>query len=142
MKRLKTLLHSGLIGISIGMIWIAVEAMLSLNIQSIKTGKLPLTTFLFWLVASFLIGIFFNLASWIFDNDKWSLRKQIIVNFFICFVPWILFCLLLNDFNYTWHSLVITIFNFIIMYAIAYGGYFFRLWLDIKHINEQLKKKG
>ena len=144
MKRLKTLLHSGLIGISIGMICLAVKVLLSLNNQriGIEKAQLSFISILIWLVVSFLIGLSFNLSSWIFDNDKWSLREQIIINFFVCFVAWILFYFLLNDLSYTWQSFGIAVLNFVVVYVIAYGRYLYNLWLDIKHINEQLKKKG
>ena len=53
MKRLKTLLHSGLIGISIGMICLAVNVLLSLNNQriGIEKAQLSFISFLIWLVA-------------------------------------------------------------------------------------------
>lgn len=64
MKRLKTLLHSGLIGISIGMICLAVNVLLSLNNQriGIEKAQLSFISFLIWLVVSFLIGLSFNLS--------------------------------------------------------------------------------
>lgn len=141
MRNLRSILFSGLIGIGIGMIWMAVNVLLSLNGQRIETAKLYLMTFLFWLAASFFIGIFFSLASWIFDNEKWSLRKQIIVNFFVCFGAWFLFSLLINDFSISWNSLIVTVIDFVIMYVIAYGGYFFQLWNSVRQINAKLKEK-
>lgn len=54
MKRLKTLLHSGLIGISIGMICLAVNVLLSLNNQRIGIEKAKLSLYLF------LFGLLFH----------------------------------------------------------------------------------
>ena len=63
MKTFKNMVISGLVGIGIGMIWMAVDLVLSVNGQSIENAKMFVSSFLFWLVASFLIGVFFYLAT-------------------------------------------------------------------------------
>lgn len=145
MKNIKDLLNSslicGLIGIGIGMIWLAVDFWLSLNGQNIATAKIYLTTFIFWMIISFLIGVFFYLASWIFNNEKWSLKKQIFINFFVCFIAWFLFNLLIDNFSMSLNMFIGIIVDFIIMYAIAYGGYFLHLWNTVRQINAKLKEK-
>ena len=142
MKHVRYMLNSGLIGIGIGMIWIAVDLLSSLDLKNLEIAKLSAVNFLFWLVASFLIGIFFYFAGWIFNNDSWSLRKQIVVNFFVCLIAWLLFNFIINDFKYSWSLLLTTIASFIIMYTIAYGYYFFHLWHEVNQINKKLKKNG
>lgn len=142
MKHVRYMLNSGLIGIGIGMIWIAVDLLSSLDLKNLEIAKLSAVNFLFWLVASFLIGIFFYFAGWIFNNDSWSLRKQIVVNFFVCLIAWLLFNFIINDFKYSWSLLLTTIASFIIMYTIAYGSYFFHLWHEVNQINKKLKKNG
>ena len=124
------------------MIWIAVDLLSSLDLKNLEIEKLSAVNFLFWLVASFLIGIFFYFAGWIFNNDSWSLRKQIVVNFFVCLIAWLLFNFIINDFKYSWSLLLTTIASFIIMYTIAYGSYFFHLWHEVNQINKKLKKNG
>lgn len=142
MKHVRYMLNSGLIGIGIGMIWIAVDLLSSLDLKNLEIAKLSAVNFLFWLVASFLIGIFFYFAGWIFNNDSWSLRKQIVVNFFVCLIAWVLFNLIINSFSYSWSLLMTTVISFIIMYTIAYGTYFFHLWHEVNQINKKLKKNG
>ncbi|WP_288646896.1 DUF3021 domain-containing protein [uncultured Lactobacillus sp.] len=142
MKHVRYMLNSGLIGIGIGMIWIAVDLLSSLDLKNLEIAKLSAVNFLFWLVASFLIGIFFYFAGWIFNNDSWSLRKQIVVNFFVCLIAWVLFNLIINSFSYSWSLLMTTVISFIIMYTIAYGTYFYHLWHEVNQINKKLKKNG
>ena len=55
MKTFKNMVISGLVGIGIGMIWMAVDLVLSVNGQSIENAKMFVSSFLFCLVASFLI---------------------------------------------------------------------------------------
>ena len=119
MRNVKNMLVSGLIGIGIGMVWVAADLFLSLNGKDVVAMKMSVLYFLFWLVTSFVIGIFFYFASLIFNKDSWSLRKQIIINFFICLSAWLLFNLTINNFNFSWHLFGAVIVDFIIMYAIA-----------------------
>ncbi|MDE6547041.1 MAG: DUF3021 domain-containing protein [Lactobacillus sp.] len=140
MRNIKNTLVSGLIGIGIGMIWVAADLLLSLNGKDIAAMKMSVLYFLFWLVTSFVIGIFFYFAGLIFNKDSWSLRKQIIINFFICLSTWLLFNLTINNFNFSWHLFGAVIVDFIIMYAIAYGIYFWHLWHDVREINKKLKQ--
>lgn len=140
MKKIGQLLVSGLIGIGIGMAWIVVQILMEYSWKNLANSTLKLSEFLFWILTSFLIGIFFNLATWIFNNDNWSLRKQIIINFFVCLVAWLIFNFFVNGLTVIEKRWPVVIGNFIIMYAIAYGTYFFNLWNDVKQINAQLKK--
>lgn len=140
MKKVVQLLVSGLIGIGIGMAWIVVQILMEYPWKNLANSTLQLSEFLFWVLTSFLIGIFFNLATWIFNNDNWSLRKQIIINFFVCLVAWLIFNFFVNGLTVIEKRWPVVIGNFIIMYAIAYGTYFFNLWNDVKQINAQLKK--
>ena len=119
MKHVRYMLDSGLMGIGIGMTWFAVDLLVSSNWKNLETAKLSAVNFLFWLIVSFLIGVFFYFAGWIFNNDSWSLRTQIVVNFFVCLVAWVLFNLIINSFSYSWSLLMTTVISFIIMYAIA-----------------------
>lgn len=145
MKNIKDLLYngliSGLIGIGIGTIWMAMDFLFSLNGQNSATAKIYLTTFLFWTIISFLIGIFFYLASWIFNSEKWSLKKQIFINFFVCFIAWFLLNLLIDNFSISLKMVIRVTVDFIIMYAIAYSGYFLRLRNTVRRINAKLKEK-
>lgn len=140
MKHFKYLMNSGMIGIAVGMIWLAVDFFLSPINHDLHTEKIPVSYFFFWLIVSFMIGVFFNLAGWIFNNDNWSLRKQITINFFICLIAWLLFVWFLNNLQYTWSTLLVAFGNFIIMYAIAYGTYIYHLYVDVKKINKKLKQ--
>ena len=94
MKNLKQLLVSGLIGVGIGMSWLAVEILGMYYSENLAKSTINVSTFLFWVLASFLIGVFFFLAGLVFNNDSWSLRKQIfiickfILNFYSIFILW------------------------------------------------------
>lgn len=133
----KSLLLSGLIGTGIGMIWYACELVHDVGFQNVNIES---SNFLFWLLASFLIGLFFNLAGWIFSNDNWSLRKQIVINFFVCFTAWFLFEMAQYNFRLDGIAVIQVIISFLIMYFLAYGSYLLSLRHDIKQINQKLKE--
>ena len=140
MKKVVQLLVSGLIGIGIGMTWIVVQILLQSSWNNLANSTLKISDFLFWILESFLIGIFFYLVCWIFNNDSWSLRKQIIINFFVCLTAWLVFNFFVDGLTVMEKQLAIIIGNFILMYALAYGVYFFHLWNEVRQINIQLKK--
>ena len=140
MKKVVQLLVSGLIGIGIGMTWIVVQILLQSSWNNLANSTLKISDFLFWILESFLIGIFFFFFFWIFNNDSWSLRKQIIINFFVCLTAWLVFNFFVDGLTVMEKQLAIIIGNFILMYALAYGVYFFHLWNEVRQINIQLKK--
>ncbi|WP_297817457.1 DUF3021 domain-containing protein [uncultured Lactobacillus sp.] len=141
MKNLGRSMVSGLIGIGIGMIWFGVEVLFSLNGRNIASATVYVSSLIFWIFASFVIGIFFYVASFVFDKDDWSLRKQIIVNFFVCLIAWLIFAFALNDFVFSWLLLTEVIGKFLLMYAIAYGAYLLHLFHEVREINNKLKEK-
>lgn len=140
MKKIENILVSGLIGTGIGMIWMSVEILLVYSGKDLSKSNIAVPNFLFWVVTSFLIGIFFCLAGLVFNNDEWSLKKQIVINFFICLAAWLVFNFYLSDFRLTSMNFALVISEFLIMYVIAYGLYFYNLWNEIKEINAKLKQ--
>lgn len=134
MNRIKSIFISGLLGVSIGAIWYTINAWMLTN------HVISLSSLTFWLIAGFIIGLVFSLASLIFEIENWSLKKQIFVNFFVLLIAWIAFYAAFLDLQFdanTWLNMLIT---FIIMYVIAYGAYFLHLRNDIKQINRNLPK--
>ena len=53
MKNLKQLLVSGLIGVGIGMSWLAVETSGMYYSENLTKSTINVSTFLFWVLASF-----------------------------------------------------------------------------------------
>ena len=140
MKRVESFLANGLVGIGIGMIWYLVETVLQTG-ENWQHVQVPFTSLFFWLIATFVIGVFFNLAGLVFEQTQWSLRKQIIVNFFVCYIAYFAFELVINDFELSIHFFLVITGDFILMYLIAYGLYFLQLYQDVKQINHKLKEK-
>ena len=65
---------------------------------------------------------------------------MIIINFFVCLTAWLVFNFFVDGLTVMEKQLAIIIGNFILMYALAYGVYFFHLWNEVRQINIQLKK--
>lgn len=141
MRKVEEFLVSGLIGIGIGMGWTTVQILTSVRFENLKGSTISAADFLFWVLASFLIGIFFSLARYVFDNEQWSLKKQIVINFFICLSAWMVFNFYLTGFQFAKMNLWVILGEFVIMYVLAYGAYIFNLLNEIKQINEKLKKR-
>lgn len=128
MRQVKNLLLGGLASIGVGTIWYILTA----------NGKADYHSLLFWTIAAFIIGVIFNIASLIFRVDKWSLKKQVTVNFFVLFAAWIIFNVAILNFDLSLNNWLYVLISFIIMYAIGYGSYLFNLRKDIKQINQKL----
>ena len=122
MKHIVRLINSGLVGIGIGMTWLGIDILQNQFFKNRLETTISVKYFLFWLGSSFLIGIFFYF------------------NFFICLGAWLSFCFFLNKFNYSGSALLEMIIDFVIMYALAYGIYFYHLWHEVKRINKKLKE--
>ncbi|PIN31371.1 DUF3021 domain-containing protein, partial [Bifidobacterium animalis subsp. lactis BB-12] len=60
---------------------------------------------------------------------------------FVCLAAWLVFNFYLNSFDFVGMNLLLVIGEFIIMYTIAYGAYFYHLRTEVKQINEKLKKE-
>lgn len=140
MKKINGSIISGLIGIGIGMIWFGVEVLFSLYGRNFASATVEVSNLIFWILASFIIGIFFYAAGFVFSKDDWSLRKQIIFNFFVCLISWLIFTFALNDFVFSWLLLIEVFGQFLLMYAIAYGAYLLHLFREVKEINNKLKE--
>ncbi|MDF4143187.1 DUF3021 domain-containing protein [Lactobacillus kefiranofaciens] len=140
MKRVTSFLVSGMIGIGIGMVWYVVETMLQTG-ENWQHVQVSFTSLIFWLIATFAIGAFLNLAGLVFEQTQWSLRKQIIVNFFVCYIAYFAFELVINDFFLSIKFFLVVTGAFVLMYLIAYGLYFWQLYQDVKEINQKLKEK-
>lgn len=133
-----SLIMSGLLGIGIGTIWYILNILMQAHWQlKIDISLADLT---FWTVAAFFIGVAFNLATYFFQRDDWSLKKQIAINFFVCYFAYFLFELAINSFAFSWLFLFEVTIAFLLMYFIAYGDYFWHLYRDVKRINKRLKK--
>lgn len=126
-------------GIGVGTIWYLITGLIQ-NKWQLK-GEIDVADLAFWTVAAFFIGIAFNLTSFIFQIDNWSLRRQIIINFFVDYFAWLLFELAINSFYFSWQFLFEITLIFLIMYLIAYGQFLGQLYRDVKRINQKLKKQ-
>ena len=140
MKKLESGLMSGLIGIRIGTVWYIIASLIIYQGKNIDSVKLSLNNMIFGVISAFLIGLAFYLASYIFQIDKWSFRKQVGINFFVLLLAWILFSEAINGFGLTITEIGENSLIFILMYAIGYGSYFADLHRQIKEINQKLQK--
>lgn len=134
----KSLLLSGLMGAGIGMIWFTAEAVYYDNYYHAST--VPTRLLLLYTPISFLIGVLFNLAFRIFNKTEWSLRKQLIVNFLVCYLGWLLLELIANSFQFNFYFFIQATWQFLLMYVLTVVIYFIDLRHDIKQINQKLRE--
>lgn len=140
MKRMESFLVSGISGMGIGLTWYSIVILFQTG-TNWKNAQIPFTSLLFYLIVSFVMGAFFNLTGLIFEQTQWSLRKQIIVNFFVSYVAFFAFELVINDLALSVHFFLVITGVFVLMYLLAYGLYFLQLLRDVKQINQKLKEK-
>src|SRR5699024_12493605 len=116
MKYLRIILISGLIGIVIGMIWLLVELLFSMNSNNLHSVTISGTEFAFWIVEAFVIGVLFYLEGLIFQKDDWSLRKRFVFHFFVCFVAWTFFELIIVYFYFCFGLFFVILVSFLFFY--------------------------
>ena len=92
------------------------------------------------MLASFIIGIYFGLSSFIYENDKWSPLKMIVIHFSLSIVVYFIVAFTVNWVPFHFFAILGSILLFIIIYSIFGTGYYLYYKRMEEAMNKHLKK--
>ncbi|WP_042142545.1 DUF3021 domain-containing protein [Paucisalibacillus sp. EB02] len=94
------------------------------------------------MLASFLLGIYFSIASFIYETDKWSPLKKTIIHFTLSITVYFLIALPVGWIPFTPLSIVVGILLFSVLYGLYWVGFLLYFKRIEASMNKQLNQKG
>src|SRR5690625_1427405 len=113
------ILKRAMFGIAYGGIstFIALTVLMILEINS------PVSQIWLYTLAGFMIGIYFGVASFIFEIDHWSPLKTTVIHFLLSIVFYFMIALSIGWIPFTLTAIIISIFIFTAVYCVYWLGY-------------------
>ncbi|HAM81702.1 DUF3021 domain-containing protein [Ornithinibacillus bavariensis] len=133
---IKEILRRGLYGIAFG----GIATFIALTI--IKFAHFEETAAEVWnhMLASFGLGIYFGLASYIFETEKWSPLRKTITHYTLSIFVYILIALPVGWIPFNFKAVAIGILLFTVLYSLYWTGFFIYYKRNVDSMNEQLGK--
>lgn len=92
------------------------------------------------MLASMIIGIYFGLASFIYESDTWSPLKKVVIHFCLSIIVYFIVALTVGWIPFNFLSIMIGTFMFIIVYGIYWTGSYLYFKKMEDTMNKHLKK--
>lgn len=94
------------------------------------------------MLGSFAIGIYYGLASFIFEVNEWSYLKQTFIHFLLSIVIYFIIALSTGWVPFTLSAIIISGLVWIIIYTLVWAG-FYQYYKKVEAtLNEELQKKN
>lgn len=113
------ILKRTMFGISYG----GINTMIALTILMIYQITPPISTIWLYTLMGFILGIYFALASFIFEVETWSPLKKTVIHFTSSISCYFIIALSVGWVPFKTKAIIITILLFIIVYAIFWFSY-------------------
>lgn len=96
-----------------------------------------------WLnmLASMFLGVYFALAGFIFEYDKWSPLKQLIIHFFLSLFVWLPIATYVGWIEIKPSSLLLGLVIFIIIYTIFWLSFRYYFRKQAEALNNSVRRK-
>jgi len=109
----------------------------------IKFGDIEASASGVWnhMLASFSIGIYFGLASLIFEMETGSPLKKTAIHYCLSIVVWLIIALPVGWLPFNLVSVIVGILTFTIIYSIYWTGFYLYFKKVEAAMNEQLQKR-
>lgn len=130
-------LKRSIIGIAFG----AISTFIALTIMKFNNIEGTISEVWLHMLASFILGIYYGLSSFIFENNRWSPLKKTIIHFSLSIVVYFLIAFPVGWVPLHPLAIVLSIFIFIVIYVLFWSGYYLYYKKVEASMNAQLKKK-
>jgi hypothetical protein len=133
---MKEILHRTFYGIAFG----GIATFIALTI--IKFGHFEETAAEVWnhMLASFGLGIYFGLASYIYETEKWSPLRKTITHYTLSILVNILIALPVGWIPFNFPAIVIGVALFTILYSLYWTGFYIYFKKNVASMNKELDK--
>ncbi|WP_068672137.1 DUF3021 domain-containing protein [Oceanobacillus sp. Castelsardo] len=96
-----------------------------------------------YMLCSLIIGIYFGLASFIFEDNGWSYLKKTVIHFFLSIAVFFTITLFIADWiPFSVAAISVSFVVFIFVYAVFWMGYYLYYKKVEAELNASLKKKN
>lgn len=131
------ILKRGMIGVAFGGIYTFVA------LTIIKFNHIEVSISEVWthMLASLILGIYFGLSSFIYENERWSPLKKTVIHFSLSIIVFFLIAIPIGWIPFQILSILLGILLFIIMYSLYWTGYYLYFKKMENDLNEQLQRK-
>lgn len=114
---------------------------IALSIMKIYEVEASVSEIWLHMLASFLIGIYFGLSSFIFNDNGWSYLKKTIIHFSASIIFYYIIALPVGWVSFKPLAIVGSIFAFILVYCLFSTGYFLYYKKVADALNDELLKR-
>ncbi|API92137.1 hypothetical protein J32TS6_25760 [Virgibacillus pantothenticus] len=123
-----------------GIAYGAIAVFTALTILMILNVTLPIFQIWLYTLASLALGIYYGLASFIFELESWSPLKKTLVHYSLSITIYFTFALSLHWVPFHWKAILVTIIGFTIVYALFWFGYTLYYKRVESSLNDTLQK--
>ncbi|HLQ98243.1 MAG TPA: DUF3021 domain-containing protein [Candidatus Dormibacteraeota bacterium] len=109
--------------VMIGIAYGGISTFIALTVLMILEINPPVAQIWLYTLAGFMLGIYFGVASFIFEIDKWSPLKTTVIHFLLSIAFYFMIALSIGWIPFTFTAIIISIFIFTAVYCIYWLGY-------------------
>ncbi len=124
-----------------GIAWGGLVTFFALTVLMINDINPDVSTIWLYMLASFVIGIYYGLAAFIFAIESWSPLKKTLIHFFLSMIVYFSIALSIGWVPPTFLAISLTTVVFIVIYSVFWGGYTLYYKKIEESLNDSLDKK-
>jgi len=130
------ILKRGFMGIAFG----GLATFIAITILMLHDAEIVATEVWFHMLGSYGLGIYFSVASLIFENENWSLLKQLCIHFPLSIAVFFLIAVPLGWVPFTIWASLLALGAFTFYYSIFWIGFWIYAKKQTGKLNEELNK--
>ncbi|MFS8630937.1 MAG: DUF3021 domain-containing protein [Bacillales bacterium] len=131
------ILRRSMMGIAIGGIF----TFIALTVMKFGGAEATVDQIWLYMLSSFILGIYFGLASFLFEDNGWSSLKKTVIHFFLSVaVYFIIVFFVAKWIPFTGKAIFISFLLFVFVYVVIWFGKYFYYKKVEAELNESLKK--
>ena len=123
-----------------GFAWAGLITFIALTFLMANDINPPIFTVWLYMLASILLGIYFGVASLIFEHDDWSPLKKTVIHFCLSVIIYFTIALTVGWIPLTVWPIVFSLLVFVLIYVIFWYGFNLYYKSIANSLNESLKK--
>lgn len=123
-----------------GIAWGGIITFFALTILMLQNIDPPVKQIWLYMLMSLILGVFFGVASYIFEIETWSPLKKTIVHFSLTICVFFIIALSVGWIPVTLWAIAISIIIFIAIYGVYWGGFYLYFKRIENTLNNSLKK--
>ncbi|MCG7408265.1 DUF3021 domain-containing protein [Paenibacillus sp. ACRRX] len=127
--------------VAVGFCYAAIITFVSLTMLMLNDTEVSVRVMWLNMLGSMIIGAYFGLASFIFNYDKWSPLKQLIVHYVLSLIVYFSTAILIGWIPLILTALLISLVIFSAIYTVFWFGYRSYYRRQAKELNDSVRRK-